>query len=86
MKAMFPSVLVAVAALGLASCSQEPEPQDTTKQAEPATQSGSAEQMGKQIDQAVVELKQRAQEAEARLGDRLIEAGKSIKDQQSPND
>jgi hypothetical protein len=38
--------------------------------------------MGKQIDQAVLELKQRSQEAEAKLGERLIEAGKALKDGQ----
>ena len=77
MNTMFPSVLLLVATLGLAACSQEPEQQDTT---EPAPRS--AEQMGKQIDQAVVDLKQRAKEAESRLGEKLIEAGNSLKEKQ----
>lgn len=79
MNAMFPSVLLLVATLGLAACSQESEQQDTTEPAEPP---GSAEQMGKQIDQAVLDLKQRAKEAEARLGEKLIEAGNSLKEKQ----
>ena len=82
MHAIFPSVLLSVATLGFAACSQEPEPQDTTGQVEPVEQSGSAEQVGKQIDQAVLDLKQKAKEAESRLGDKLIEAGKSLKEEQ----
>ena len=82
MKAMYPSVLLSVATLGLAACSQEPEQQDTTAQVEPIEQSGSAEQMGKQIDQAVLDLKQKAKEAESRLGEKLIEAGNSLKEKQ----
>ena len=79
MNTMFPSVLLLVATLGLAACSQEPEQQDVT---EPAPPPRSAEQMGKQIDQAVLDLKQRAKEAESRLGEKLIEAGNSLKEKQ----
>ena len=82
MNAMFPSALLLVAALGLVACSQEPEQQAATGQTEPVEQPGSAEQMGKQIDQAVLDLKQRAKEAESRLGDKLIEAGNSLKEKQ----
>ena len=79
MNTMFPSVLLLVATLGLAACSHEPEQQDTT---EPAPPPRSAEQMGKQIDQAVLDLKQRAKEAESRLGEKLIDAGNSLKEKQ----
>ena len=79
MNTMFPSVLLLVATLGLAACSQEAEQQNTTESAEP---SGSAEKVGKEIDQAVVGLKQKAKEAEARLGEKLIEAGNSLKEKQ----
>ena len=82
MNAMFPSVLLLVATFGLAACSQEPEQQDTTEPAKPVEQQGSAEQMGKQIDQAVLDFKQRAKEAESRLGEKLIEAGNSLKEKQ----
>jgi hypothetical protein len=74
MKLMHPAVLICAATLGLAACSQEPDEQETV--AFP----GSAEQIGKQIDQAVGELQQRANEAGAKLGDRLIETGQSLRE------
>lgn len=77
---MFQKVVLLIAILGLAACTQEAEEQSTTAPAEPVERVGSAEQMGKQIDQAVLELKQRSQEAEAKLGERLIEAGKALKE------
>jgi len=80
MNAMFPKVVLVSVILGLAACTQEAEEQSATAPAEPVERVGSAEQLGKQIDQAVGELKQRSQEAEAKLGERLIEAGKALKD------
>jgi hypothetical protein len=77
---LLPNVLLLVVILGLAACTQEAEEQSATAPAQPAERGGSAEQMGKQIDQAVLELKQRSQEAEAKLGERLIEAGKALKE------
>jgi hypothetical protein len=77
---MFPKVLLLLTILGLAACSQEAEEQSATAPAQPVEGVGSAEKMGKQIDQAVLELKQRSQEAEAKLGERLIEAGKALKE------
>ena len=74
MKLMHSVVLLCAATLGVAACSQEPDEQETV--APP----GSAEQIGKQIDQAVGELQQRANEAGAKLGDRLIETGQSLKE------
>jgi hypothetical protein len=79
---MFPKVVVLLTILGLAACSQEAEEQSAAAPAGPVERVGSAEQMGKQIDQAVLELKQRSQEAEAKLGERLIEAGKALKEGQ----
>jgi hypothetical protein len=86
MSTMFPTVLLLLAILSLVACTQEAEEQNTTEPAEPVERVGSAEQMGKQIDQAVLELKQRSQEAEAKLGDRLIEAGKVLKDRPQNGD
>jgi hypothetical protein len=77
---MFRKVLLLLVILGLAACTQEAEEQNATAPAEPVERVGSAEQMGRQIDQAVLELKQRSQEAEAKLGERLIEAGKALKE------
>lgn len=74
MKLMHSAVLICAATLGLTACSQEPDEQETV--APP----GSAEQIGKQIDQAVGELQQRANEAGAKLGDRLIETGQSLRE------
>jgi thioredoxin-like negative regulator of GroEL len=83
MKAMFPLALLSVATLGLAACTKGPEEEETAGQAEPVVQPGSAEQVGKQIDQAVLDLKQRAIDAESRLGEKLIDAGKSLKREQT---
>jgi hypothetical protein len=73
------SILFSVVLAGLVACSQEPEEQQAAPQPQPTGQAGSAEQVGRQIDQAVSEFKEKAKEAEGRLGDRLIEAGKAIK-------
>jgi len=68
--------------LGVTACSQEADQEhaaavsDREKKGE---QVGSAEQLGRQIDQSVEELRRRAKEAEAKLGDRLIETGESLK-------
>jgi hypothetical protein len=80
MKAIGSTLLIAVAALAATACSQDEDTQETAAPVEPAAQAGYAEQMGRQIDQAVLDLQQRAREAETRLGDRLIEVGKSIKE------
>lgn len=80
MKTSFSAFLLAVATLGVASCSQNEDPPETVAPVEPAGQPGYGEQVGKQIDQAVLDLQQRAREAETRLGDRLIEVGKAIKE------
>ena len=85
MNAMTLSVLLVVAVLGLASCSEEPEPKDTNDDKKAVGQPGYAEQVGKQVDQAVLELQQRAKEAESRIGDKLIEVGKSIKQEEQHN-
>jgi hypothetical protein len=82
MKEKFPAILLVAATLGLAACSQNTDQQQSPGMAEPIDSGGTAEKMGKQIDQAVLELKQRSQEAEAKLGERLIEAGKALKDGQ----
>lgn len=74
MKLMHPVILLCAAALGLAACSQEPDEQKTVAPA------GSAEQIGKQIDQAVGELQQRVNEAGVKVGDRLIETGQSLRE------
>jgi hypothetical protein len=68
--------------LGLTACSQEAEQEDTaavSDREENGEQVGSAEQLGRQIDQSVEEMRRRAKEAESKLGDRLIEAGESLK-------
>jgi hypothetical protein len=69
MKREFAVILFCAVLYAVAGCSKEPE--------ETAEQTGSAEQVGKKIDEAVENLQQRALEAEANLGDKLIEAGKS---------
>jgi hypothetical protein len=68
--------------LGLTACSQEADQEDAaavSDREENGEQVGSAEQLGRQIDQSVEEMRRRAKEAESKLGDRLIEAGESLK-------
>jgi hypothetical protein len=74
------SILIFSLAIALSACSQDAEQQQTSGMSEPVEQPGAGEQIGKQIDQAMVDLKQKAQEAETRLGDKLIEAGKALKE------
>ena len=82
MKTELFSILLCGAALGLSACSQEPEQQAATEQSatETTEQPRTAEQVGKQIDQAVVDLQAKAREAESRIGEKLIEAGKALKE------
>ena len=82
MKAIQSKALLFGVVLGLTACSQEAEQEDAAAVSDRAgngEQSGSAEQIGKQIDQSVEELRRSAKEAESRLGERLIKAGESLK-------
>ena len=85
MKAKLISILLCGAALGLTACSQETEQQAATEQSatETSEQAGTAEQVGKQIDTAVADMQAKAREAESRLGDKLIEAGKALKEKEA---
>jgi hypothetical protein len=80
MKAFRSTLFVTIATLAATACSQDEDTQETAAPVEPAAQSGYAEEMGRQIDEAVLDLQQRAREAETRIGDKLIEVGKSIKE------
>ena len=82
MKAMRSKALLFGVVLGLTACSQEAEQEDAAAVSDRAgnrEQAGSAEQLGRQIDQSVEELRRRAKEAESKLGDRLIETGEALK-------
>ena len=77
------SILLCGAALGISACSQETEQQATSGQAETTEQGGTAEQVGRQVDQAVADLQTKAREAESRLGEKLIEAGTALKEKEA---
>jgi len=82
MKAIQSKALLFGAVLGLTACSQEADQEDAaavSDREENGERVGSAEQLGRQIDQSVEELRRRAKEAESKLGDRLIETGESLK-------
>ena len=85
MKTKLISILLCSAALCLAACSQETDQQAATEQSATQTseKAGTAEQVGKQIDKAVADMQTKAREAESRLGEKLIEAGKTLQEKEA---